>query len=96
MKRRYPEQIGNIIEKVLKENEISSSLNEQKISYLWPEIVGPGINRYTTRRFVESGTLHVFISSASLKNELQYMRSHLIESLNKAAGANVINRIVIH
>lgn len=96
MKRRYPELIGNIIEKALKENEISSSLNEQKISYLWSEIVGPGINRYTTRRFVESGTLHVFISSASLKNELQYMRSHLIEELNKAAGANVINRIVIH
>lgn len=96
MKRRYPELIGNIIEKALKENEISSSLNERKISYLWPEIVGPGINRYTTRRFVESGTLHVFISSASLKNELQYMRSHLIEELNKAAGSDVINKIVIH
>lgn len=96
MKRRYPELIGNIIEKALKENEISSSLNEHKISYLWPEIVGPGINRYTTRRFVESGTLHVFISSASLKNELQYMRSHLIEELNKAAGSDVINKIVIH
>lgn len=96
MKRRYPELIGNIIEKALKENEINSSLNEQKISYLWPEIVGSGINRYTTRRFVESGTLHVFISSASLKNELQYMRSHLIEELNKAAGSDVINKIVIH
>lgn len=96
MKRRYPERIDIIIEKALKENDISASINEQKISYLWPEIVGPGINRYTTRRFVESGTLHVFISSASLKNELQYMRSHLIDELNKAAGSNVINKIVIH
>lgn len=96
MKRRYPERIDIIIEKALKENDISASINEQKISYLWSEIVGPGINRYTTRRFVESGTLHVFISSASLKNELQYMRSHLIDELNKAAGSNVINKIVIH
>lgn len=96
MKRRYPERIDLIIEKALKENDIGASINEQKICYLWPEIVGPGINRYTTRRFVESGTLHVFISSASLKNELQFMRSHLIAELNKAAGADVINAIAIH
>ncbi len=96
MKRQDPKQIGDIIRQALENDNSAASLNEQKISYLWPEIVGPGINRYTTRRFVESGVLHVYISSAALKNELQFMRSHLIASLNKAAGADVINNIIIH
>ena len=96
MKRQYPKLGGEIIESALKETNTTTSFNEHKVCYLWPEIVGPGINRYTTRRFVESGALHVFISSAPLKSELQYMRSHLVEELNKAAGADVITTIVIH
>lgn len=96
MKRQYPKLISEIIDKALQESDTTNTFNEQKISYLWPEIVGPGINRYTTRRFVESGALHVFISSASLKNELQFMRSHLVQELNKAVGADVINTIIIH
>lgn len=96
MKRSYPQRIDEIIDRALKESNTQTSFNEQKICYLWPEVVGPGINRYTTRRFVESGTLHVYISSSTLKNELQFMRSHLIVELNKAVGSDVINAIVIH
>lgn len=96
MKRQDPKLIGEIINKALHDSNTIGSFNEQKVSYLWPEIVGPGINRYTTRRFVESGVLHVFISSASLKNELQFMRSHLVQELNKAVGADVLKEIIIH
>lgn len=96
MKRRDPLRIDDIINRALQESNTQTSFNEQKVCYLWSEIVGPGINRYTTRRFVDAGTLHVYISSASLKNELQYMRSHLIAELNKAVGSDVINAIIIH
>ncbi len=96
MKKQYPQSIGEIIERALKENEISSTIDEQKVCYLWPEIVGAGINRYTTRRYVESGALHVYISSGALKNELQFHRSRLVDELNKAVGKQVINTIVIH
>ncbi len=96
MKRQDPKLIGEIIDTALHESNSSAVFNEQKACYLWPEIVGPGINRYTTRRFVESGVLHVFISSASLKNELQFMRSRLVDQLNKAVGHDVINTIIIH
>lgn len=96
MKRTYPKRIDEIINQALKESDAENSFNEYKVCYLWPEVVGPGVNRYTTRRFVESGVMHVYISSASLKNELQFMRSTLIEQLNQMAGASVIHSIVIH
>ncbi len=96
MKKRYPQSISQIIETALRESDISSSFDEQKICYLWPEVVGAGINRYTTRRYVQSGALHVFISSGALKNELQFHRTRLTDELNRAAGKQVINTIVIH
>ena len=96
MKKRYPQSIGEIIENALRDSDVSSAINEQKICYLWPEVVGAGINRYTTRRYVESGALHVYITSGALKNELQFHRSRLVEELNRAAGSQVINTIIIH
>ena len=96
MKRSHPQLIGDIIEQALKESESGNTFNEYKLCAAWPDVVGPGINRYTTRRFIDNGVLHVYISSASLKNELQFMRFRLVEDLNHAVGAQVINSVVFH
>ena len=69
---------------------------EQKACFLWPEIVGPGVNRYTTRRYVERGVMHVYITSAVLKNELSYIRTRLVEQINRAVGSDVITSIIFH
>ncbi len=96
MKRTEAQSIRQIIEKALSQSEQRDAIQEQRACYLWPEIVGPSINRYTTRRFVENGRLHVFISSAPLKNELSFHRTGLRDTLNRAVGADVISEIVIH
>lgn len=96
MKKNNAQSIKEIIDIALNQSGISSAIEEQRICYLWPEVVGQGINRYTTRRYVEQGALHVYISSSALKNELQFHKSKLIEELNRVAGKNVINKIIIH
>lgn len=96
MKRTEAQSIKEIIDKAISNQNLSGAFNEQKAGYVWQEIVGPTINRYTTRRYVENGTLHVYISSAPLKNELQFLKTKLIAEVNKAVGTNVITNIVIH
>ncbi len=96
MKRSEAQSIKEIIDIALNESGMGSTFDEQKLCYLWPEVVGQSINRYTTRRYVDKGILHVYLSSAALKNELQFHRSRLVEELNKAAGRNVISNIIIH
>ncbi len=96
MKRTEPQLIGDIIKVAMRENNIEAAVNEQRVAYLWPEIVGQGVNRYTTRRFVAGGVLHVYLSSAALKNELQYHRQKIVDSLNNAVGSNVITDIMFH
>ncbi len=96
MKRTEAQSIKEIIDKAISNQNLSGAFNEQKAGYVWQEIVGPTINRYTTRRYVENGILHVYISSAPLKNELQFLKTKLIAEVNKAVGTNVITNIVIH
>lgn len=96
MKRTEAKCIKDIIDAAINESGLESTFDEQKLCYLWPEVVGQSINRYTTRRYVENGVLHVYLSSAALKNELQFHRGRLMESLNKMVGSNVITNIVIH
>lgn len=95
MKRTEAHSVGEIIDQLLKENNIDQQFNEQKVVYLWPEIVGQGINRYTTKRWVKNGVLYLHISSAALRNELMMSRSQLIKHINEAMGNKIIHDIVI-
>lgn len=96
MKRVDPLSVKEIIDRVLDDDNIRQAAREQRICYLWPEIVGQGINRHTTRRYVADGILHVYLNSAPLKNELQFHRDRLTQLLNSAAGADIITDITIH
>lgn len=97
MKRTDPIRVGDIIRRVMQEEDTSGEMLRRQASYLWTEVVGPGINGYTYRRNVTpDGTLHVYISSAPLKNELSFMRTRLMNELNARVGADVITNIVIH
>ena len=95
MKRTEAMKVGDIIAKLLKEDNIDRQFDEQKVVYLWPEIVGSGINRYTVSRYVKNGVLYLHLSSAALRNELMMSRTALIKRLNEAVGSEVINDIVI-
>lgn len=96
MKRTEPKILNAIIEEALKSASMTDTFREQQACYLWAEVVGPGVNRYTTRRYVERGKLHVYLTSGPLKNELQFMRARIAEQLNRAVGSNVITEIIIH
>lgn len=96
MRRTEAKRIDEIIGEAIEAAGTRDAFNRQRICYLWPEIVGVSINRLTTRRWVERDTLHVCITSAAVKNELSFVASQLVERLNRAAGANVISRIVFH
>ena len=96
MKRTEPKSFAQIFDEAMARAGASQTLAAQRACYLWPEIVGPGINRYTYQRRVDGQTLHIYISSAPLKNELSFHKSRLIEQLNSAVGEQAITEIIFH
>lgn len=61
----------------------------------WKEIMGPTVARYTNDLYVKDGVLHIYVSSAPLKNELFIMKSKIIERVNEEIGAEVIHDVAI-
>ena len=96
MKRTEPQSFAQIFDEAMARAGASETLAAQRACYLWPEIVGTGVNRYTFKRYVEGSVLHVCISSAPLKNELSFHRSALITQLNAAVGCEALTDIIFH
>lgn len=96
MKRTYPRHIAAIIDEAMKRSGLTEGLNAQRAAAAWVDVVGPAINRYTLRRYVDRGVLHVYLTSAPLKNELSFSRTALVAAINRAVGADVITDIAIH
>lgn len=99
MKRRNAVRIDELIRRAIDEAGSSATFEAQRVCYLWPEIVGPTINRFTTARWVVRDELHVTIASGAVKSELTFLSDKLLERLNAAAGAGadpVVRRLIIH
>lgn len=96
MKRHDPQSVGDIIRLAIEQAGDKDTFARRHASYLWPEAVGPAINRLTTRRWLEGDTLHVCIASAPLRNDLAFLTQTIINRINSLAGQKAISRIVIH
>ena len=94
MKRTEARNIGQIINDVLRKENLDVALDEHSASALWPQIVGDGINRYTIKRYVKDGVMTVHLSSASLANELMLNRASIIQRINEALGRDIISEII--
>ncbi|MDY3069257.1 MAG: DUF721 domain-containing protein [Parabacteroides sp.] len=96
MQRRNTQSIGEVLRDFFEDNtEIYEKIMNIRIKNAWTDTLGPVINQYTTNLYVEDRVLYVSLSSSVLRNELMLTKSKLIASLNKYAGATVINDIVI-
>lgn len=96
MKRTEPKSFAEIFDENMARAGAADTMAQHRACFLWPEIVGPGINRHTYRRYVEGGVLHIYISSAPLKNELAFLRERLIRQINEAIGTEAITNIIFH
>ena len=87
------QSIRDVIEELINTYRISDKLNQARVIGLWDSVVGKMIARDTTHLYIKHRTLYVKLNSPALSEELGFARTKLIKSLNKAAGAEVIEDI---
>ena len=96
MKKHQALRVDAIIKQALEASGTTRTFNQQQACFIWPEIVGPAINRCTLRRWVDGDVMHVTLTSASLKQELAFVAESLVQRINDAVGSRIINKIVFH
>ena len=95
MRRSNVQNLGEVVQAMLKEFKIDHKLKEVGIINGWNEILGANIARVTSRIFVKNRILFVHLTSPVVRNELMMMKSNIIKALNDNVGASVIDDIVM-
>jgi hypothetical protein len=94
--RRSNEQsIKDVISDFLESNHMKNKLTEVNIINNWEKIMGNLIAKNTTKIYFYKSKLFLHIESAPLRNELNYSRSKIVELVNKEAGQELIEDVVV-
>lgn len=96
MKRPHPQLVSAIITDMIERLGMTDEMRRNKAAALWPRVAGEAVAAMTSRVTAVGTTLHVYITSAPLKEELGYARQNLMLAINAALGEDFISNIAIH
>lgn len=88
--------IGKVLEELLQIYRLKSRVNEVNLVQEWEKIVGPLIAKKTEKIILKNGILHLTISSAPLKQELQYSKDQILQLIDDRFGKGYVRGLEIH
>lgn len=93
MFRKKVEPIGDILQRLLRQEGLETPLLQKRVVDAWEEVAGTVVARYTGEKFIRNQTLFVKITNPALRQDLSMMRSELCRKLNDRVGAFVITEV---
>lgn len=91
--RRKPEQLGDILHKILKKMDIPHKRTDRHLVELWRRAVGDQIAERTLPENVKRGSLHVLVSSPAWLHQLQFLKEEILLKLNELSGKEDFRRL---
>ena len=85
--------IGNVFTQLFRDLGIEKAIQQNMAVTRWAEIVGERIAQISTAERIENGVLFVKVSSPVWRNELVFMKSNLINSVNEALAKTLVKDI---
>tara|TARA_Y200000002_G_C22260092_1_gene487544 strand:- start:141 stop:416 length:276 start_codon:yes stop_codon:yes gene_type:complete len=77
------EHIAGTLKRLIQKQGMEKEINQQKAIDVWGEIVGRKIEEHTEPLEVRFGVLTVKTSSPVWRQELQFQKNKIVESINK-------------
>lgn len=87
--------IYNILKEFVKTNNLESGLDKVNVREAWANLMGNGVNNYTTAIELKNDILYVQLSSSVLREELSYGNEKIIKMLNESIGKEVVKKLVL-
>lgn len=87
--------IADALKEFVETNKLEKGLNKVNVADAWANLMGNGVNNYTTAVNLERDTLYVQLSSSVLREELSYGKEKIITMLNEALGKEIIKKLVL-
>lgn len=87
--------IEDILKEFVKTNNLQSGLDKVNVREAWANLMGNGVNNYTTGIELKHETLYVQLSSSVLREELSYGNEKIMKMLNESIGKEVVKKLVL-
>lgn len=87
--------IEAILKEFVEKNNLQSGLDKVNVREAWANLMGNGVNNYTTAIELKHETLYVQLSSSVLREELSYGNEKIVKMLNEAIGKELIKKLVL-
>ena len=87
------EHIAGALKKFIKKQGIEKEINQQKAVNVWAEAVGKRIKEHTEPVDVRFGVLTVKTSNPVWRQELQFQKKSIIDSINKRLKKTTIKDV---
>jgi hypothetical protein len=89
------QKISDILKEFVDSNKLRTGLDKVNVREAWENLMGNGVNNYTTAIKLERDILYVQLSSSVLREELSYGKEKIIAMLNEVLGKEVIKKLVL-
>lgn len=83
------------IKQLLRAYGYQKQLDKLELIKVYEEEVGHLFSNHTQEVTFKEGTLYISLDSASLKQELSYVKEGLIQKLNQKMGKHIVEKIII-
>ncbi|HLV62018.1 DUF721 domain-containing protein [Galbibacter sp.] len=96
MAKRHNESnsLNDLLKTFVQENSLEKGLNKIDVRNAWKNLMGQGVNTYTTEIELKRDTLYVCLSSSVLRQELVYGKDKIIKMINEELGKEIVKAIV--
>ena len=97
MAKRFNEesQIGDVLKQFISQNKLEAGMDVVNVRDAWKNLMGNGVNNYTTEIQLKGSTLYVALSSAVLREELSYGKDKIIKMINEELRKELVTNLVL-
>ncbi|PQB05996.1 RNA-binding protein [Aureitalea marina] len=94
-RKRSEQSMGDALNEILGKGPLSRGLDKVRVAEAWNAVMGPAIEKYTDRIYLENQTLYVSLSSSVLREELSYGREKIVRLLNEQLEKELVKELVL-
>ncbi|RIV45260.1 DUF721 domain-containing protein [Flagellimonas pelagia] len=87
--------LGEALSEFIKENKLQKGMDKVDAREAWTNLMGNGVNNYTTSVELKNETLYVSLSSSVLREELSLGKSKIITMINEELGRELVKKLIL-
>lgn len=97
MAKRFNEEspIGDVLKQFITQNKLEAGMDVVNVRDAWKNLMGNGVNNYTTEIQLNGSTLYVALSSAVLREELSYGKDKIIKMINEELRKDLVTNLIL-